>query len=70
MADIWKGRRLPDRRRAFTDLHYRLYDRKTGEVLSVGSTNSLTNLVADVLRTQQENPDAQVYAVEYDGPAY
>lgn len=68
--DTWKGKPLPERNRAFTQLHYRLYDRRTGNLLSFGSTNSLTNIGADILRTQQDHPNAQVYAVEYDGPAY
>ncbi|MFB8182595.1 hypothetical protein ACFC8N_42730 [Streptomyces sp. NPDC055966] len=69
-TDMWKGKPLPERNRAFTQLHYRLYDRRTGNLLGYGSTNSLTNIGADILRTQQNHPNAQVYAVEYDGPAY
>ncbi|MFF9691000.1 hypothetical protein [Streptomyces sp. NPDC014623] len=70
MPDIWKGRPLPDRGPAYTDLHYRLYDERTGQVLSINSTNSLADVAADVLRTQRENPGAVVVAVEYDGPAW
>lgn len=69
MPDMWKGKPLPERGRAFTELHYRLYDRRTGQMLSFNSTNS-DSLVADVLRTQRENPGAQLFAVEYDGPAW
>jgi hypothetical protein len=68
--DIWKGKLLPSRGHTFTDIHYRLYDRRTGNLLGFNSTNSLDSLVTDVLRTQQENPNAQICAVEYDGPAY
>ena len=46
------------------------HDRRTGQLLSFNSTNSIDCLVTDVLRTQQEHPDAQLVAVEYDGPAY
>lgn len=70
MPDIWNGKTLPARGRAFTEIHYRLYDRRTGRLLSFNSTNSIDGIVTDVLRTQQEHPDAQIYAVEYDGPAY
>jgi hypothetical protein len=70
MADIWKGRPLPERGLEFTEIHYRLYDQRTGALLSFNSTNSIDSLVTDVLRTSRENPDAQIYAVEYDGPAY
>ncbi|MDT0493653.1 hypothetical protein RM717_24440 [Streptomyces griseus] len=70
MPDIWKGRPLPDCGLAYTDLHYRLYDERTGQVLSINSTNSLAAVAADVLRTQREHPDAVVVAVEYDGPAW
>ncbi|MFD7705661.1 hypothetical protein [Streptomyces sp. NPDC059786] len=70
MPDIWNGQSLPERNITHTDLSYRLYDGRTGTLLSFNSTNSLGSLVADVLRTQQENPDARIVAVEYDGPAY
>jgi hypothetical protein len=69
MPDVWNGQRLRDRRRTFTEIHYRLYDRRTGNLLSFNSTNNIDGMVTDVLRTQQEHPNAQIYAVEYDGPA-
>lgn len=70
MSDIWNGKQLPERGLKYTDINYRLYDRRTGKLLSFNSTNSVDCIVTDVLRTQQENPNAQIYAVEYDGPAY
>lgn len=70
MPDIWNGQPLPARGRAHTEIHYRLYDRRTSKLLSFNSTNSIDALVTDVLRTQQEHPHAHVVAVEYDGPAY
>ncbi|MEU5742037.1 hypothetical protein ABZ784_29100 [Streptomyces tendae] len=70
MPDTWNGKTLPDRNPTHTNLHYRLYDRRTGTLLSFNTTNSLDSLVADVLRTRDENPTAQIVAVEYDGPAY
>ena len=70
MPDMWNGKPLPERGREHTLIHYRLYDRRTRQLLSFNSTNSIDCLVGDVLRTQQEHPDAQIVAVEYDGPAY
>lgn len=70
MPDIWKGKPLPDRRVTHTNINYRLYDNRTGRLLSFNSTNSIGSLVTDVLRTQRENPNTQITAVEYDGPAY
>ena len=70
MPDIWNGKALPDRRITYTNINYRLYDGRTGKLLSFNSTNSIDGLVTDVLRTQAENPTARIHAVEYDGPAY
>ncbi|MGW1950257.1 hypothetical protein ACWCRC_38885 [Streptomyces sp. NPDC001940] len=70
MPDVWKGKRLPDRNVTHTNINYRLYDGRDGRLLSFNSTNSIDSLVTDVLRTQQEHIDAQIVAVEYDGPAY
>jgi hypothetical protein len=67
---MWNGKPLPDRGRKFTSINYRLYDSRTGQLLSFNSTNSIDSIVTDILRTQQENPDARLRAVEYDGPAY
>jgi hypothetical protein len=68
--DMWNGKPLPVRNITYTDLNYRLYDGRTGALLSFNSTNSIGSLVADVLRTRDENPTAHIVAVEYDGPAY
>ncbi|WP_370667055.1 hypothetical protein [Streptomyces sp. IBSBF 2507] len=68
--DVWNGKPLPARNPTHTNINYRLYDRRTGTLLSFNTTNSLNSLVADVLRTHDENPTAQIVAVEYDGPAY
>jgi len=70
MPDVWNGKPLPDRGRTFTNINYRLYDGRTGTLLSFNSTNSIDGLVTDVLRTQAEHPKARITAVEYDGPAY
>ncbi|MER6441300.1 hypothetical protein ABT275_33685 [Streptomyces sp. NPDC001185] len=70
MPDVWNGQPLPERGKTHTEIHYRLYDRRTRELLSFNSTNSIDAIVTDVLRTQQEHPGAQLAAVEYDGPAY
>ena len=68
--DMWNGKPLPERNVTHTNINYRLYDRRTGTLLSFNSTNSLDSLVTDVLRTRDENPTAQIVAVEYDGPAW
>lgn len=68
--DMWEGKALPVRNVTHTDLNYRLYDGRTGTLLSFNSTNSLNSVVADVLRTRDENPTARIVAVEYDGPAW
>lgn len=70
MHDMWNGKPLPERGMAHTEIHYRLYDSRTGQLLSFNSTNSIDSLVTDVLRTQQEHPGVQLRAIEYDGPAY
>lgn len=70
MPDTWRGRPLPERGTAYTEIHYRLYDGHTNRLLSFNSTNSIDALVTDVLRTQREHPTARIVAVEYDGPAY
>lgn len=69
MPDVWNGKPLPDRNVTHTNINYRLYDARTGELLSFNSTNSINSLVTDVLRTQKENPTVTITAVEYDGPA-
>jgi hypothetical protein len=68
--DMWNGKPLPQRNITHTNINYRLYDGRTGELLSFNSTNSIGSVVQDVLRTQREHPNARITAVEYDGPAY
>jgi hypothetical protein len=68
--DMWDGKPLPQRNVTHTNINYRLYDGRTGELLSFNSTNSIDCVVTDVLRTQQEHPNARIVAVEYDGPAF
>jgi len=69
MPDMWQGQALRDRKATHTTIHYRLYDRRTGQLLSFNSTNSIDAIVTDVLRTHAEHPTARIHAVEYDGPA-
>lgn len=68
--DVWNGKPLPSRRVRHDEIHYRIYDARTGELLSFNSTNSLDSLAADVLQTQAENPNSRLRLVQYDGPAY
>ena len=69
-ADMWNGKPLQQRNVTHTNINYRLYDARTGQLLSFNSTNSIDCMVTDVLRTQQEHPNARIVAVEYDGPAF
>jgi hypothetical protein len=73
MSDVWNDQPLSNRhpisRPLVEEIHYRLYDQRTGRLLSFNSTNSLASLVADVATTARENPDARIAAVQYDGPA-
>lgn len=61
MPDTWNGEPLPDRNITYSHIHYRLYDRRIGQLLSFNSTNSICNVVTDVLRTQQEHPNASLH---------
>lgn len=70
MPDIWNGKPLPDRRPINDDIHYRLYDQRTGVLLSFGTTNSFDAVVTDILRTQQEHPTTRIVGRRVDGPAY
>lgn len=68
--DIWNGKPLPARCVRHDEIHYRIYDACTGQLLSFNSTNALDSLAADVLRTQTEHPTSRLHLVQYDGPAY
>lgn len=74
MADTWKERTLPDRGDVGdADLHYRIYDAATGDLLSFGSNGgpgSLNGIVQDLLRVQTEYPGVRLYVRQVDGPAY
>ena len=69
-ADTWQGRPIPNRQPINVDIHYRIHDARTGELLSFNSTNVLDGLRTDLARTQQEHPDARLVVTQYDGPAY
>ena len=68
-GDVWNGKQLPDRKVITSGIHYRIYS-VSGVLLSFNSTNSLTSLAHDVLRTQREYPGTVLHLVRYDGPAY
>jgi hypothetical protein len=74
VPDIWKGKQLPDRHPVSdVDLHYRIYNAATGELLSFGTNGgpgSLNGIVQDALRTQKENPGVRLHVEQLDGPAY
>ncbi|MEU1216645.1 hypothetical protein ABZ424_30445 [Streptomyces sp. NPDC005790] len=72
--DMWKGKPLADRQPVSdVDLHYRIYNSATGELLSFGSNGgpgSLNGIVQDALRTQAENPGVRLYVEQFEGPVY
>lgn len=74
MADVWKGKTLPERNSvAPEDLSYRIYNAATGELLSFGSNGgpgSLNGVVQDAINVLRENPGIRLYVEQYDGPAY
>jgi hypothetical protein len=70
MSDVWNGKRLPERSAVQEDIHYRIYDLRTGELLSFGSSNLLDAVAADIIRTRAEHPHAVLNVVQFDGPAY
>ncbi|OMI34398.1 pRL-18 [Streptomyces sparsogenes DSM 40356] len=67
---MWKGKLLPERRPVHEEIHYRLYDGRTGQLLSFSSTNSFNAIVADILATQREHPNARIVGAQVNGPAY
>jgi len=70
MPDTWNGRALPTRNPVHEDIHFRVYDQRTGQLLSFGSSNVLGAVAADILRTRDEHPNAVLQVIQYDGPAY
>ncbi|AYF78314.1 hypothetical protein D7D52_35850 [Nocardia yunnanensis] len=70
LRDIWKGKILPARNAVQADIHYRIYDAVTGDLLGFGTTNLLDVVVQDALRTQREHPGAALNVVQADGPAW
>lgn len=69
-ADTWHGEQLPTREPVHQDIHYRIYDRRDGALLSFGTTNVLDAVATDILRTRTEHPHATLNVVQVDGPAY
>lgn len=73
VPDIWNGKPLPNRKPHSAPLpaqiHYRLHDQRTRQLLSFNSTNSLASLVTDVATTAREHPNARITVTQYDGPA-
>lgn len=72
--DTWNGQSIRDRQDVpDADIHYRIYNARTGELLSFGDVagpGSLNAVVQDALRTQAENPGANLHVRHIDGPAY
>ncbi|MGX1762962.1 hypothetical protein ACWIGW_44505 [Nocardia brasiliensis] len=70
MVDTWKGTQLPERRAVYADIHYRIYNAVTGELLSFGTTTSLDAVISDAVRTQTENPTVRLFVAQVDGAAW
>ncbi|MDX3343412.1 hypothetical protein PV409_36245 [Streptomyces sp. ME02-6979.5a] len=72
--DTWKGKTLADRNPVSDiELHYRIYNDTTGELLSFGTNSgpsSLNGIAQDVLRTQAAHPTVRLYVEQFDGPVY
>ena len=72
--DTWKGKPLADRTPVSdVDLHYRIYNAATGELLSFGTNGgpgSLNGIVQDALRTMAKHPGIRLYVEQFDGPVY
>jgi hypothetical protein len=69
-ADTWNGKQLTVRAPVHQDIHYRIYNRRDGALLSFGTTNMLDAVATDILRTRTEHPHAILNVVQVDGPAY
>lgn len=73
-TDTWQGKPLGDQPvTSNVDLHYRIYNARTGELLSFGTnggTGSLNGVAQEVLRTQAEHPEVRLYVEQFDGPAH
>jgi hypothetical protein len=74
MTDRWNGETFPDRRDiSDADINYRIYNARTGQLLSFGSTGgpgALNSVARDVLRTQAEHPGVRLHVRHVDGPVY
>lgn len=70
MVDTWKGTQLPERTAVYADIHYRIYNAVTSELLSFGTTNTLDAVTSDTLRTQAENPTVRLFVAQVDGAAW
>ncbi len=72
-ADTWKGKQLSDALPVTdADLHYRIYNADTGELLSFGSNGgpgSLNSIVQHALRHQAEQPGIRLHVAHLDRPA-
>ncbi|MFJ2909328.1 hypothetical protein ACIO8F_07810 [Streptomyces sp. NPDC087228] len=72
--DTWNGKTLVDRKpTSDVEIHYRIYNQATGELLSFGTNGgpgSLNGIVQEALRVQTENPGVRLYTAQFDGPVY
>lgn len=68
--DVWDGKALPNRNRVMEDIHYRIYNGRTGELITFGTSNSL-QVVCDIFAEEKANhPDTWLAIRWLDGPSY
>ncbi|MFG3072151.1 hypothetical protein [[Kitasatospora] papulosa] len=69
-ADQWQGKPLSIAQPVTdADLHYRIYDRDTGDVLGFGTNGgpaSLDAIVRHAFEVQAEHPQARLYVEQMD----
>ena len=73
MADTWQGKTLTDAEATHPDIHYRIHDVNTGELLGFGSPGgdgALNAAVRHFQDVQAENPGRRLIIRTYGEPAY
>lgn len=68
--DVYNGKALPHRDRVMEDIHFRIYNGRTGELLTFGTTNVL-QVVCDIYAEEKAaHPDTWLQIRWLDGPSY
>ncbi|CAM2813887.1 hypothetical protein ACH4LN_32240 [Streptomyces albus] len=71
MAETWNGEPLADAKPTSQDIHYRIHDADTGQLLGFGTGRggSLGAVVAHCRRVEDAYPERHLVVRTYDGPA-